>query len=242
MVKWTYSIIIAGLGPRFLKSGCSLQQMQDIVKSIVGLRHKQMWLVAVKYHHLEQATPRFSWAAPTQWAELQGRATTEEPINQVALQQAQYFLGSPWLQSLFRDIYGRETWGTPLLGKALQESPMINRWTEVSKCNLDQDHCAWHTWPGLPGGKASQQTPDCQSERDSTQEGFGCPWLPPTEERTSTLWVRSLADLLPMRLKSPKSWRTLGTELLTAPRNHIQLLHKAIASCRALKKSLQDGS
>jgi hypothetical protein len=77
-----------------------------------------MWLVAVKYRHLEQATPRFAWAAPTQWAELQGGATTEEPINQVALQQAQYFLGSPWLQGLFRDTYGWETWGTPLLGKS----------------------------------------------------------------------------------------------------------------------------
>jgi hypothetical protein len=77
-----------------------------------------MWLVVVKYHHLEQATPRFSWAAPTQWAELQGGATTEEPIDQVALQQAQYFLGSPWLHSLFRDMYGGETWGTPLLGES----------------------------------------------------------------------------------------------------------------------------
>jgi hypothetical protein len=28
---------------------------------------------------------------------------------------------------------------------------------------------------GRPGGKAPQQTPECQSERDSTEEGLGCP-------------------------------------------------------------------
>ncbi len=67
--KWTYSTIIAGLGPRFLKSGCNLQQMPEIVKSIVWLRHKQMWLVAVKYHHIEQATPKvfLSSSNPMGW-------------------------------------------------------------------------------------------------------------------------------------------------------------------------------
>jgi hypothetical protein len=134
----------------------------------------------VKYHHLEHATPRFSWAAPTQRAELQGGATTEEPINQVALQQAQYFLGSLDCRVYFVTYMVGKHEEHHCQGKTLQESAMINRWTEVSKCNLDQDHCAWHAWPGLPGGKASQQTPECQSERDSTEEGFGCPRIPPT--------------------------------------------------------------
>jgi hypothetical protein len=135
-----------------------------------------MWLVAVKYHHLEQATPKvfLSSSNPMGW-------TTRRSLSIKLLCSK---LNISWDRLDCRVYFVTYTVGKHeehhCSGKALQESAMINRWTEVSKCNLDQDHCAWHTWPGLPGGKASQQTPECQSERDSTQEGFGCPWIPPS--------------------------------------------------------------
>ncbi len=59
---------------------------------IFSLRHHQMLVVVAKYHDLEQAKHQgLFWAVPTQRAEPLEGATTEA-INQVALQQDQYFL------------------------------------------------------------------------------------------------------------------------------------------------------
>ncbi len=240
--KLTYSIIIAGLGPRFLKSGCSLQQMQDMVKSIVWLRHKQMWLVAVKYHHLEQATPRFSWAAPTQWAELQGRATTEEPINQVALQQAQYFLGSPWLQSLFRDIYGGETWGTPSLGKSparvTNDKPLDwGQWVQPRSGPLRMAYVTWSTgWKGI-----STNTWVSVGKRFNSRRFWMS--LSPTHLGKDKCLVgeiscRSFAD----EVEIPQTLKDFGNRTPHSSSQPHPTFKKAIASCRARKKSLQDGS